>query len=298
MRHVVTLIASPTAPSLQNSMVEAVETALAECGARVGNRRWLAADIACDVAFDSPAPEAAEASMRRAVGGRPVDVVVQPLAGRRKKVLVADLERTIIENEMLDEIAARAGRGAEVAAITDRAMEGKIDFKEALARRVALLAGLPAAALIEAREVIRFVPGARTLVATMRKAGAYTVLVSGGFVQFSAYVREHLGFDRDVANELEIADHRLTGRVVEPILDDVGKAAALRGIARNRKVRLGETVAVGDGANDAAMIAAAGLGVAYRARAVLRAKAPARIDHGDLTAVLYAQGYRADEFAP
>jgi phosphoserine phosphatase len=205
------------------------------------------------------------------------------------------MESTIIRQEMLDELADMVGIKDRVADITWRAMNGEIDFKDALRERVALLAGLPAAMLEAAQARVTLMPGARALVATMRAQGARCVLVSGGFKVFTARVRDEVGFDADQANDLEIADGKLTGRPVEPILDKDAKLAALMRIAGENRIPLRETLAVGDGANDLPMLQAAGLGVAYHAKPAVAAGARARIDHGDLTALLYAQGYRAED---
>ena len=296
MRHVLTLIADPEKAALQNNTVDAARSALVGIGAAVGPVDWLAPGIACDLPFDSAYAGTAQSAVRQALGAAPVDLVAQERRTRRKRLLVADMESTIIENEMLDEIAALAGVADEVAPITRRAMNGEIDFAEALRERVSLLDGLPVDILMGARKTIRVSPGARALVATMRADGAYTVIVSGGFRMFSSYVRDLLGFDKDVANDLKIRQGRLKGGLRYPVLDRNGKALVLRRLALAHGVPLTDTLAVGDGANDLAMIMAAGLGVAYHAKPLLGNAARARIDHGDLTALLYAQGYRAAQF--
>jgi phosphoserine phosphatase len=205
------------------------------------------------------------------------------------------MEATIIANEMLDELAALLGLHDKVAEITRRAMNDEIDFAAALRERVALLEGLPEGALAEAGARIRLTPGARALVATMRAHGAYTVLVSGGFRVYTGRIRAELGFDLDVANELIVADGRIAGAVREPILGRDAKLATLKRIAADHALPLAAALAVGDGANDIEMVEAAGLGVAYRAKPALAARARYRIDHADLTALLYFQGYRAEE---
>jgi phosphoserine phosphatase len=209
--------------------------------------------------------------------------------------LVADLESTLIENEMLEEIADPLGLRDHVAAITHRAMNGEIDFAAALRERVALLKGLPASVLDEAGRRIRIMPGARALVATMRAHGAFCAVVTGGFGIYARRIRGELGLDAAFANELEVADGRLTGTVREPILGREQKLAALTRLAAERTISLAAALAVGDGANDLAMIGAAGLGVAFHAKPAVAAQACVRIDHCDLTALLYAQGYRASE---
>ena len=295
MDFVLTLASDPRANSLDSSIAENARAALARAGAEPGQTDWLAPGIACDIPCGALSPEAS-AAVRRELRRFPVDVIAQPAVGRRKAVLVADMDSTIITTESLDELARFAGVKERVQAITARSMNGEIDFARALRERVALLAGVPASALEAIAGEVVLTPGAKLLVRTMRAAGAYTLLVSGGFTRITARVRALAGFHRDSANELEIKDGRLTGQVIEPILDREGKKAALEDAARTRSVSLAAAMAVGDGANDLAMIRAAGLGVAFRARPVLAAAARARIDHGDLTALLYVQGFRRDEF--
>jgi phosphoserine phosphatase len=237
----------------------------------------------------------AEAAVRAAIGGRAVDVVVQPAAGRRKRLLVADLESTIIENEMLEELAEFIGRRARIAEITRRAMNGEIDFAGALNERVALLRGLPATVLDEAAGRIRPMPGAAALIATLRRAGVKTALVSGGFTVFAERVAAGLGFDRVVANRLDIAGGTLAGTVTPPVVGAAAKRETLIALAAEFGLRLDETLAAGDGANDLPMLQAAGLGIAFRAKPAVAAAARWRLDHTDLTALLYAQGYRTAE---
>jgi phosphoserine phosphatase len=207
------------------------------------------------------------------------------------------MESTIIVNEMVDELAGLVGIGAEVAEITRRAMNGEIGFKDALRERVALLGGLEAETLAETCERIVFMPGAKTLVATMRAHGARCALVSGGFRVFTGYVAPRAGFDWHYANDLVVRDGVVAGTVTEPILGREAKREALVSLCRELKLEPADTIAVGDGANDIDMIRAAGIGVAFRAKPVLKAAAPVAIDHGDLTALLYLQGYRQSEFA-
>jgi phosphoserine phosphatase len=293
--NVLTVIASPVAAAATTAAVDAAVASLRQLGALIEGRTWLARDRACDILFDELDPDQADAAARSgiaaALGPAPIDLVAQPVLGRRKLLLLADMESTIIANEMLDELADLLGLKAKVAAITARAMNDEIDFAAALRERVALLKDLPESALAEAGQRIRVTPGAGELVATMRGNGAFTVLVSGGFRAYSAAIREALGFDLDVANELVIAGGRLVGTVVEPILGRDAKLQALKRLAADRSLPLTATLAVGDGANDIAMIEAAGLGIAYHARPAVAARARRRIEHNDLTALLYAQGY-------
>lgn len=292
---VLTLIAAPNAAA--EAAVAAVAEALAPLGARTLGREWLAPGTACDLHLSDLDADQAEAAGRAALARNfgAIDVVAQPVAGRRKRLLVADLESTIIANEMLDELADCVGLRPQIAEITRRAMNDEIDFVDALRERVALLKGMPERALEEAAARIQLIPGARALVATMRAHGAYAVVVSGGFTRYTSRIREALGFDRDIGNELVIENGRLAGSVREPILAREAKLDALKTIAAERGLPLFATLAVGDGANDMAMIDAAGLGIAFHAKPAVAARARHRIDHGDLTALLYAQGYRASE---
>jgi len=256
---------------------------------------WLAPGIACDLAMAQPDRKEAERWARSAIGRAAIDVLVQPAAGRRKRILVADLEATIIENEMLDELAEFADLRAHVAEITRRAMNGELDFAAALAERVALLKGLPAAVLDEAAARIRLTPGARQLLATSRAAGVTTALVSGGFTVFADRVAAELGFDHVLANRLDIADGRIAGTVAAPIVTRESKRDALLALARDAGVAPSAVLAVGDGANDLPMLLAAGLGVAFHAKPTVAAAARWRLGHADLAGLLYAQGYRHSE---
>ena len=225
-----------------------------------------------------------------------IDAVVVPAAGRRKKLLVADMESTMIENEMLDELADFLGLRKKIAGITARAMNGEIDFAGALNERVALLKGLDVAKLDEAARRIRYVPGGATLVATMKKHGGHCALVSGGFTHFTAMAYKALAFDSHAANGLQHDGRTLSGTVDLPILGKEAKLATLQRLAAEHGLSPADAVAVGDGANDLPMLKAAGLGVAFHAKPVVAAEVPARIDHGDLTALLYLQGYRRADF--
>jgi phosphoserine phosphatase len=233
----------------------------------------------------------------RGVLNAPVDVVIQKIANRRKRLFLADMDSTMIGQECIDELAAFVGLKAHVAAITERAMRGEIAFEPALRERVALLKGLPVKTIDEVIEKhISLTPGGRTLVATMRANGAFTCLVSGGFTLFTDRIAAMVGFDEARANTLTLEGDKLAGAVDEPIFGRETKRATLIELRTRLGLGKDDTLVTGDGANDMDMIAEAGLGVAFRAKPKVAEAAPARIDHGDLTALLYVQGYREDEF--
>lgn len=296
MQSVLTLIA-PEAALLSDRIVGEVRAALNTLGAETGQPVWLCDGIAADIGFEMIAADQAEAAARDVTGAAPIDVIAQESASRRKKLLLADMDSTIVTGETLDDLAAHAGLGDEIAAITARAMNGELDFKEALRERVGMLKGLAAETLESAYRQVELSPGAETLVRTMAAAGAHCVLVSGGFKYFTSRIAARCGFHADLSNEFVIEDGKLTGAVVEPILDKDVKLKTLISRATEHGLSLAETLSVGDGANDLPMLKAAGLGVAYRGKPSVRAEAPARLDHADLTGLLYAQGYRAGEFA-
>jgi phosphoserine phosphatase len=296
--HVLTLIAAPAAPPLAAALVEQVAGELRRLGALPGTQDWLAPERACDLPFRDLNDDQADAAARQVLGNRAVDVVAQPVPERRKRLLVADMESTLIRNEMLDELADYVGLRAEIALITARAMNGELDFEAAVEARVKLLQGLPETILDEAAARIELMPGAKALIATMRAQGATTVLVSGGFRCFTRKVAAQLGIDAEFGNELKIEAGRLTGTVVKPILGRSAKVETLIRQAAAAGLPLEAALAVGDGANDLDMILAAGLGIAFRAKPVVAARAKCRIEQEDLTALLYAQGYRQAEILP
>ena len=288
MKNTLVLLSNPARPTLDGGTVQAVVEILQAGGAKVGTPDWLAPDIACDIPFEGPAIPS--------LGMTGVDAVFVAGEGRRKRLLVADMESTMIENEMLEELADFLGLREKVAATTARAMNGEIDFAGALKERVDLLKGLPVAKLDEAARRIRYMPGGATLVATMKEHGAYCALVSGGFTHFTRMVAAKLGFDFDSANVLSNDGQALTGVVEPPILGKEAKLATLRHLSASRGLPTADAVAVGDGANDIPMLKEAGLGVAFRAKPAVAAAVGARLDHCDLTGLLYLQGYRRSEF--
>lgn len=277
------------AERLSGGDISAAQDALRLAGIEPSGRTWIEPDTACDIRFVADTAGARDALEGLLAG---TDVIVQVEAERRRKLLVADMDSTMITVECIDELADYAGLKAEVAEVTERAMRGELVFEEALRQRVALLKGLKAETIDRCRaERVRLTPGAQALVRTMRRDGALTVMVSGGFTRFADPVGEEIGFERVVANTLGVSGGCLTGEVAVPIVGAEAKRSALIEGRRARGLAPQETLAVGDGANDIPMIREAGLGVAYRAKPAAAAAAGARIEHGDLTALLYAQGY-------
>lgn len=296
MNHVLTLIAAKAKTPLTADIVAAIANALAAGGVSPGPADWLAESEACDIPFDGEKAAATDLA-RAAIAGRAIDVGIVATAGRRKKLLIADMDSTIIDQECIDELAAEIGAGEIVAAITQKAMRGEIAFRPALRQRVALLNGLPVETVDKVlSERITLTQGGQTLVRTMRANGAYASLVSGGFTAFAEPVAGRLGFDEFRANRLDHENGLFTGTVTEPALGGDAKRARLHELIAERGLDGASTLAVGDGANDLAMIRLAGLGVAYHAKPAVEAEADVAIQHGDLTALLYLQGYRREEF--
>jgi phosphoserine phosphatase len=294
MSLVATLICNPADPALDSTIVDGARAVLPS----PGPAQWLFDEVAVDIPFTgSQDVRAIVARLREARGDLPIDIVVQPQAVRRKKLFLADMDSTMIGQECVDELADFAGLKAKVAAITERAMRGEIEFAPALRERVALLKGLPVGVVDEVlNKRITPTAGGRELVATMRAHGAWTCLISGGFTLFTGAVAAMIGFQENRGNELKVEDGKLTGEVTEPILGRAAKLATLIELTESFDLDDIDTLAIGDGANDLGMIQHAGLGVAYHAKPAVAAAAAARIDHGDLTALLYAQGYRREEF--
>ena len=291
---VATLVSNPAGRTLSPALAN---MALRAVGASAVT--WLAEGIACDLPLPQGGDAAGlEAALRKALASEPVDVAVQPAENRRKKILIADMDSTMIDQECIDELADEVGLKDHVAAITARSMNGEIAFEPALRERVALLKDLDVAVVgrIIANR-LTLASGGRTLVQTMRNAGAWTALVSGGFDIFTSRVAEMLGFHENRANRLIDAEGRLAGEVAEPILGRAAKAEALVEISARLGLAPADAIAVGDGANDLDMIRRAGTGVALHAKPSVAAQAKVRIDHGDLTALLYLQGYWREEFA-
>ncbi|KQY36227.1 phosphoserine phosphatase SerB [Rhizobium sp. Root483D2] len=293
MAFVATLVANPSNPVLTPALAEEAAAAVDASGLY-----WLADGVACDIALkDGANPDWQEALLRGVIGDAPIDVVVQNAETRRKKLLIADMDSTMIGQECIDELAAEAGLKDKVAAITARAMNGEIAFEPALIERVSLLKGLPLSVVgdvIEKR--ITLTPGGLELIATMKAKGYYTALVSGGFTVFTGPIAATLGFHENRANILIEKDGHLTGAVAEPILGKQAKVDALVDITTKLGISTADALAVGDGANDLGMLHLAGAGVALHAKPVVSAQVKIRIDHADLTALLYIQGYRKTDF--
>ncbi|MBE0554585.1 MAG: phosphoserine phosphatase SerB [Rhodobacteraceae bacterium] len=287
---IATLLTNPQRPALDRAAVESLRNAWGG-----GDAIWLDPGVAAEFPVEAMPENRWQVWQDFQSFG--VDLVVQRAEGRRKKMLLADMDSTMIEQECIDELADEAGVGAHVAGITRRAMNGELDFESALRERVGLLKGLPVAVIDRViRDRITLMPGGPVLLATMKANGAHAALVSGGFTAFTAKIAARLGFDENRANTLLAEDRKLTGQVAEPILGKQAKVDALEEIT----VRLGLTddqvMAVGDGANDLGMLKRAGAGVALHAKPVVAAECDIRINHGDLTALLYIQGYAVEDF--
>jgi phosphoserine phosphatase len=288
--HVVTLLTSPETPVLDRVTVESLRNAWGG-----GEARWLNPGVAAEFAVKTVPDNRWE--VWEELQTLRVDMVVQSAMGRKKRLLIADMDSTMIQQECIDELADEAGVGAQVADITARAMNGELDFEAALRERVGLLRGLPEGVITKVlRDRITMMPGGATLVATMKANGAHAALVSGGFTAFTAAVAAKLGFDENRANTLHVKAGQLAGTVAEPILGKEAKVQALNEISARLGINPAEAIAVGDGANDLPMLMAAGTGVALHAKPRVQAECDIRVNHGDLTALLYLQGYSRGEF--
>ncbi|WP_137110049.1 phosphoserine phosphatase SerB [Rhodobacter sp. SY28-1] len=288
--YVVTLLTNPETPVLERVTVESLRNAWGG-----GEARWLDPGVAAE--FDLGAVPENQWEVWEGLQALSVDMVVQRAEGRKKRLLIADMDSTMIRQECIDELADEAGVGARVADITARAMNGELDFEGALRERVGLLKGLPEAVIGQVlRDRITLMPGGKVLLATMKANGAHSALVSGGFTAFTSAVASRLGFDENRANTLHVAEGKLAGTVAEPILGKEAKLQALTEITARLGIAPSDAIAVGDGANDLPMLKAAGTGVALHAKPRVQAECEVRVNHGDLTALLYLQGYARDEF--
>ena len=289
--YVATLVSNPSKPALSDALLSHLAQALPSNAKVIRLDRQIAIDVVFSARSQKETKETVE-KIRQALASEPIDVIVQPLATRKKSLFIADMDSTMIGQECIDELAAELRVKQKVAKITERAMRGELEFEQALRERVRLLAGLDAWVIPKIiAERITLSPGARTLISTLRGHGVYTALVSGGFTLFTHRISAMIGFDEHRANTLMIDKGKLTGEVAEPILGKQAKRATLIELREQFALHPDETLAIGDGANDLDMIKEAGFGVAYRAKAAVAAAADARIEHADLTALLYAQGY-------
>ncbi|MBL4615991.1 MAG: phosphoserine phosphatase SerB [Magnetovibrio sp.] len=296
MDNVLTLISNPANGALTPSQVERARTALDQLGAQTTAPDWLSPNEAVDIEFDKLALKDAQTAVIQALNDAPIDVIAQTTLRRKKKLIIADMDSTIVEGETLDELAAFAGIGDKIAALTVRAMNGEIGFSEALRTRVGMLEGLSESFLSETMKSVKLNPGAHQLITTMRAHGAFTALISGGFSFFTDRIREQVGFHMSLGNKLEIIDAQLTGQVIAPIVTKDTKLEMLIDMAAQHELGMTDTFAIGDGANDVPMLKAAGMGVAYHGHPVARENAHACLNHTDLNGALFIQGYRRDEF--
>jgi phosphoserine phosphatase len=288
---IASLLTNPARPVLERVTVESLRNAWGG-----GDAIWLDPGVAAEFPISDVPANLWE--VWQGLQGLCVDLVVQKAEGRKKRLLIADMDSTMIQQECIDELADEAGVGAHVAGITARAMNGELDFEEALRERVGLLAGLPEAVIADViRDRITLMPGGPVLLATMKANGAYAALVSGGFTAFTAQIAGVLGFDENRANTLLVKDGKLTGGVADPILGKAAKVQALGEISARLGISPDQAIAVGDGANDLGMLGLAGVGVALHAKPSVQAQCDIRINHGDLTALLFIQGYTREEFA-
>ena len=295
MSLVATLICHPANPALDSTVLDGARAILP----LAGPARWLFDEVAADIPFGDGSEDIAATAkrLRAAREDLPIDIVVQRAIARRKKLFLADMDSTMIAQECIDELADFVGLKAHVAAITERAMRGEIEFEPALRERVALLKGLSIDVVDKViQERITLTPGGRELVATMRAHGAWTCLISGGFTLFTQAIAAKIGFQENRGNQLIVRDGKLTGEVTEPILGRAAKLDTLIELREAADLDNIDTLVVGDGANDLGMIQEAGLGVAFHAKPAVATTAAARIDYGDLTALLYAQGFKREEF--
>lgn len=295
---VLTLLACPTQSALTQAIINDMMNILFKHNSAVTQTKALAENEAYDIVCPTSLPSDVEAALYQQASTYPIDLIIQPVEHRRKHILIADMDSTMITIECIDELADFAGIKAQIAAITERAMNGELDFREALLERVALLKGLEETFLERVyNERVVFTKGAKTLVRTMRHHGAKTMLVSGGFTYFTDRVSSELGFEFSRANQLDIVAGKLTGKVHEPIVDKDTKLSSLQELCNDFSIAPILTMAVGDGANDLPMLKASGLGVAYRAKPHVKAQVKAKLDIADLSSLLYAQGYRKDQWS-
>ncbi|MCZ4280755.1 phosphoserine phosphatase SerB [Kiloniella laminariae] len=296
MRLVATLVGPAAGSLVDHSLIQSLSRCLMTHGAVLEAEDWLSEGEACDIFFNAQEIQTTKELLSTELLGTGIDFALQPPAGRRKNLLVADMESTIIPQEMIDELALRQGIGEEIAVITHKSMRGELNFEDSLRQRVALLKGVDETELAKLSGLMTLNPGADILVRTMKKHGAYTALVSGGFTYFTSQIRELCLFDEDRANTLLIEEGRLSGLVSEPILGREAKLEATLDLTQKLKIDLSNVCAIGDGANDLAMLSAVGMGIGYHGKPIVQETAAFLINHTDHQAALFYQGYRRDEF--
>lgn len=299
MSLVLTLVSAPNRPDLDSGIIRAIRAALAGAGAAPAEPDWLAPDLACDIGFRQIDAAAAQDITRSLLQSRRIDCYAQPVLGRKKRLLVCDMDATIVTGETLDDLSVFVKDKAAIDALTQKSVNGEMSFTESLIARAELLKGLTETEFAAAYAKVELSPGATTLIRTLRADGAYTALVSGGFRYFTSRVRDRVGFFADIANDFEMKDGKTTGKLISPIVDpegEYGKLGRLKHLAKKLGLDMSATAAIGDGANDIPMLSAAGLGCAYRGKAKVKAAIRCQLDHADLTGLLYFMGYRQSEF--
>ena len=296
MTFVLSLICAPDAAELTPALIERVNHGLDAANAHAQPLAWLDPERAADIAFEGDDAAVLE-ELRRRLGDVPVDINVLRADGRRKALLLSDMDATAIIGETLDELSTYTPHKAEIDNLTRQSVNGLMSFTETLVARMQLMRGLPVDTLAKTWSTVQPTPGMKVAIATMRASGAYTALVSGGFTYFTSRVRDLIDFDCDIANDLEIADGKLTGRIPLPIVDPAGKVAALQRLAQERGLAMPDTLAIGDGSNDIPMLQQAGLGIAFCGKPKVKQAIPVWLDHAGPTGLLYLQGYRRSEFA-
>jgi phosphoserine phosphatase len=297
---VLTLVSAPDKARLDNALVASIAAALTRAGAKVADPDWLDAGFACDLPFSGLAARPAQDIAQAMLGGDAVDCYAQGAAGRMKRLILCDMDSTIVTAETLDDLSVFAEDKAEIDALTQKSIKGEINFTESLIARVALLKGLTEAEFAVAYRKVELSPGAETMIRTLRRGGCYTALVSGGFRYFTSRVAERVGFHIDIANEFEMAEGKTTGKLVPPIVapdGEFGKLGRLHFLAKEHGLDLSQAATIGDGSNDIPMLAAAGMGCGYRGKPKVRAATGCQLNYADLTGLLFYMGYRRSEFA-
>ncbi|WP_374308187.1 phosphoserine phosphatase SerB [Dongia sp.] len=296
---VLTLVSAPDKARLEPALLAEIAAALSRAGAKVAAPLWLDPAIACDLAFGGIEASHAQNIAMAMLGGEAVDCYAQGAGGRKKRLLLCDMDSTIVTAETLDDLSVFANDKAEIDALTQKSIAGEMNFTQSLIARVALLKGLTEAEFAAAYLKVEVSPGAETLIRTLRRDGCYTALVSGGFRYFTSRVAARVGFDIDISNDFEMADGKTTGKLMPPIVDpdgEFGKLGRLRHLAKECGIDLSAAAAIGDGSNDIPMLSAAGMGCGYRGKPKVKAATGCQLNYANLTGLLFYMGYRRDEF--